>query len=138
MSDALSVRLEKMSEEFSSTEAKGGGFSDLPEGKYFFTVQAAAVTASKKSNKLQIAYTFRVNESNDENVGRLHFTYDGLEGASLAFTKGRLEALGIELDDFDVTELPDHLASLVGVEFAGTVKHKDGFVNVYTNELVEE
>lgn len=139
----ISERLEKLNSEFASTEASVGGFSNPADGKYIFSVNSAVVQENKKNNKLQVYYVFKIEEGDEDYIGREVREWDLLEATdtqpdAVKYTKGRMERLGLETGDMDISDLPDALESLVGVRFEGQLKSKGGFQNTYCNEVIDD
>lgn len=142
MATSMSDRLAKLGSEFESTETKGGGFTTPDDGKYIFNVDSSVVTEHPKTKNLQIQYVFSIVEGAEEFIGKKVYDWDNLQSTennpdTVGYTKGRLEMFGIEMDEFDINDLPDALESLVGVRFEGTLKTKGGFQNIYCNELID-
>lgn len=115
------------------------GRAIVPDGDYTANLKGAEVQLSKNSERLQVVWDLKIAEGDSE--GKQVLKFDGLDNeVSMGWTKGLMSMLGMKI--------PKTLASIPAIfetyfeENPGTlvsitVKTKDGYTNVYINELLE-
>jgi hypothetical protein len=122
-------------------EQELGGFVKIADGDYKATMDAPRVELSKQTERLQIAWPFKISEG--KSSGKTLIKFDGLDNeVSMGYAKGMFNLLGIPIPS-KAEEIPDALESWFKEYekdeqlIALTVKTKDEFTNIYVNGFVD-
>jgi hypothetical protein len=122
-------------------EQELGGFQKLPDGDYKVIMEAPRVELAKASDRLQIAWPFKVAEGKLK--GKSIIKFDGLDNeVSMGYAKGLFKLLEIPIPTKAV-DIPDALEAFYKDYekneklIAITIKTKDEFQNIYVNGFVD-
>lgn len=121
-------------------EAKAPGGADIPEGDYEFLIIAAAPHLGQKG-KAQMKQTLRIVGGQEDQIGQEFPVGDNLDSPeNLGWFTRKLGRLGIEkpesFSEVIGTGADSVCHRMIGRKFAGTVKVKNDFMNVYVNRLI--
>lgn len=119
----MSVRdkLKKLKADWKDADSEGGDFERLPKGDYTGNIYDIELTESSNENpmiKLQIA----VDSPGFE--GRYVWDNIVLTDRAVPMAKQKLAKLGLDVDDFDITEIEDHIEELRGAEVSFRLSYK--------------
>ena len=118
--------------------AKTEGFSgsEVEDGRYVVILQEAKMNESKNSGRLQISYTYVIQEGSAE--GQTVRDHDGIEKEdSLMWTAKKLDRLGYEVPE-NLDDIEEVLTELTKLKprLAVTVKTKGEFQHVYIDKVL--
>lgn len=121
-------------------DAKAPGGADIPEGDYEFLIIAAAPHMGQKG-KAQMKQTLRIVGGQEDQIGQEFPVSDNLDSPeNLGWFTRKLGRLGIEKPESFAEVIGTGAEAvchrMIGKKFAGTVKVKNDFMNVYVNRLI--
>lgn len=118
-------------------KAKPQSDCNLPDAMYEFLITGAEFRVTKTGTP-QIVTKLEVVGGNEAFVGEKLSQYDNLGSPeNMGWFKKKLARLGITIPE-NVEDLAERIPNeLKGKKFAGQLKTKDEFVNVYVNKLLE-
>ena len=116
-------------------ESKGG---ELPDGDYSGVITDAKVIQSPKNMKMYVRFGIQVKgeKYNNFKTSKLYCISkpdDGYEDR-IGFFKADMHKLGVELNDLEKIE--GALEVVASREIKFTIRHKNGYCNLYINELL--
>lgn len=136
----IKSQLEAFEDAWQEAPADGGGWDNLPDGKYQVRIEGVRFENAKSSGRLQLAWVFNVESGSYE--GRKIFHYRGLDREeSVGWMKKEIYACGLEVER--VSDLPDMLPELLDRIVEVTLKTKRGsngedYQNCFINKLLDE
>ena len=124
------------------------GFSSIPDGKANLKLIDATIGNSQSSGRLQVVFKWQVMEylktkdgpnadQREKLVGREHTSTQGLDTAqSLGFMKKDIRAFEVEVPaKLGNGGLEGALDEMIGRVVTCAIKNKEGWCNVYPNQL---
>jgi hypothetical protein len=116
--------------EFTTTQAASS--DEVPDGKYQVRVNKVSLSRSQKNDPM-IKWDLIVIAG--PHTGRHIFKNSVITQAALPFVKGDLQTLGLQLPK--LSDLPQHLESLLDLNIEVTRRTKGEYTNVYFNKLLQ-
>lgn len=120
------------------TKAKPQTDCSLPDGSYEFLIVEAKFGVTKNGVP-QMGMTYEVVGGNESFIGEKVIVRENLQTSdNMGWFKKKLARLSVTVPE-DVSELQSKVPKeLVGKKFAGQLKSKDEFFNVYVNKFIED
>jgi hypothetical protein len=128
-SNGAGIDLAQFDEEYAAAEAPA--FDEVPDGRYQATVDRVELTASSAGDPM-LKWDLRVISGPHE--GRHIFKNAVITPKSLPFVKGDLTRFGLEMDR--LSQLPEHLPSLLDKTVEVSVRTKGDYKNVYFGKVI--
>lgn len=118
--------------------AKAQTDCNIPDGKYEFCIVEAGFRVTKNGVP-QIVCKYKLVGGNEEFLNETVTINDNLQTeVNMGWFKKKLAKLGIAIPE-DVTDLDSRIpGELKGKKFAGELKSKDEFYNIYVNRFIED
>jgi hypothetical protein len=136
-----SDRLEKLNKKWGAAKQEAAktpdGFERMDDGRYVARLTGYTIGESQ-SGRFQLTTDFAVVQGDEK--GQAIRRFDGLEKAeSLPYVAKYLQRLGVDLEDFELTELDDVMKKLVEERPAVQLRlvTNGDFQNVYVDRIVE-
>jgi hypothetical protein len=122
------VELAELDEEFAAVPELT--LSDIPDGSYAVRVEDLEIASARTSSRTLLKWKLRI--TGPTFFGRLLWRNNVLaSGPSLRWLKQDLLTCGLQLHK--LSDLPDHLDQLVGIELAVTQRTVGDHRNIYFN-----
>lgn len=141
----FSDKLSKLSASYESSEAKTGGErAPLPDGKYQATltkIHLAEVKKGKMAGSLRVEFHGKIllGEFKGYPIWRgvnLEMEAKGNFPSGVSLLKGDLRTLGATLTSLDEASLVKVFKGLIGQNVEISARNKDGWTNIYFNQLI--
>ena len=118
--------------------AKAQTDCNIPDGKYEFCIVEAAFRVTKNGVP-QMVCKYKLVGGNEEFINETVTINDNLQTeVNMGWFKKKLAKLGIAIPE-DVADLDSRIpGELKGKKFAGELKSKDEFYNIYVNRFIED
>ena len=126
------IDLSYLDEEFEETEVPEQDFSPIPDGKYQVQVERVEIATAQSSGNPMLKWTLRV--LGPAYRDRLLWKNSVLLSGLLQYVKKDLQTCGIHLQR--ISDLPDHLESLLDVRLEIVKKTKNESESIYFNKLI--
>ena len=126
------VDLSYLDDEYAETEIPEQEFSPIPDGKYQVLVERAEISTAQSSGNPMLKWTLRI--LGPAYRDRLLWKNSVLLSGLLQYVKKDLQTCGIHLQR--ISDLPDHLESLLDVRLEIVKKTKNESESIYFNKLI--
>lgn len=118
--------LRRFDRKFERAQVPQKAFDEVPDGRYDVCVEDVELGQSRNGNTM-LKWTLRI--TGPSHINRRLFKRRAITENTLAYLKDELLACGVKLDR--ISELPDHLGRLRGLELPVVKVTKNGDSNVY-------
>lgn len=126
--------LAQFDEDFAAAPLEEREFEEVPDGKYTVLVDKVEITESKTSGNRMLKWTLKI--LGPRFAGRLLWRHHVLVSReNVRWLKNDLHTCGLDL--VKLSDLPQHLESLLDLHLEITKRTKGGSSNIYFNRRLE-
>lgn len=126
--------LAQFDDEFAAAPVEDREYDEVPDGKYQVLVNKVEITEAKASGNKMLKWTLRIR--GPRYAGRMLWRYNVLATReNLRWLKTDLHTCGLDL--VKLSDLPQHLGSLLDLYLEVSKRTKGGYSNIYLNRLLE-
>ena len=105
----------------------------LVDGKYQFRIEEMSIAQSTQSNTLLLKWKLKV--VGPHSIGTIAWRNNVLEEKNMPYIKKDLAKVGLHPQPFST--IATEKDKVVGLHIQGTVKNKDGFMNIYIDKAIQ-
>ncbi|HET9623258.1 MAG TPA: DUF669 domain-containing protein [Kofleriaceae bacterium] len=126
--------LAQFDDAFAAAPVEDREYDDVPDGKYQVLVDKVEITEAKASGNKMLKWTLRIQ--GPRYAGRMLWRYNVLgTRENLRWLKTDLHTCGLDL--VRLSDLPQHLGSLLDLRLEVSKRTKGGYSNIYLNRCLE-